>query len=161
MAVQGELLRGAMRYWTTGVAVCTTVFEDRWHGMTVNSFTSLSLFPPRIAVTMANPARTCQMVVASGVFGITILSQFQKNVADLFAGKLPDKLNRFDDILVIKLETGVPFISGGLVFIDCRVVHQYHMPESTLFIGEVVAVQHANEGKPLVYYNRNYHELIS
>lgn len=159
MTIQGDLLRQAMWRWTSGVCIVTSRSGDRQHGMTVNSFTSVSLEPPMVTVTLAHKTRTYQLVNLSGVFGVTILSQSQREIAELFSGKAPEDEDRIGKVETFALSTGVPFLSGGLVFLDCLVRHFVPMTSSTLFIGEVDAVQYAKLDKPLVYHNRLYHRL--
>jgi len=130
------------------------------HGMTVNSFTSISVNPALVTVTLMNTTRTYHMVVPSGIFGVTVLSVDQQAIADRFAGRGGDESNRFEGIDVFTLETGAPFIRGGLAFLDCRVVFSHPMPESTLFIGEVLAAQRIEDDRPLVYFNREFHRLL-
>lgn len=159
MTIPGDLLRNAMRRWTTGVSVVTSVHNGIFHGMTVNSFTSISLQPPRVCVTLADHTRTCRLVMSSSVFGVTILSEQQLEVAERFAGRGHDSENRFAGLDTFTLESGSLFILGGLAFVDCQVVHQYPMTESILFIGEVIAAQQVDGGCPLVYTDRKYHGL--
>jgi flavin reductase (DIM6/NTAB) family NADH-FMN oxidoreductase RutF len=160
MTVPGEVLRHVMRRWTSGVCVISTISGDFRHGMTVNSFTSISTNPALVTVTLMNTTRTYHMVVSSGIFGITVLSVDQQAIADRFAGRTGDESNRFEGIDVFTLQTGVPFITGGLAHLDCRVVFTHPMPESSLFIGEVLAAQRIDDDRPLVYFNRDYHRLL-
>jgi len=154
-----ELLRLAMRQWTTGVTVVTSRVGDLIHGMTVNSFTSVSIEPPLITVTLANQARTYSLVVESGFFAVTILSAAQVEISDRFAGRTVLDDERFVGVPVFPLVTGCPLIAGGLAFLDCRVATAHPLGESTLFIGEVLAAQITPDGEPLVYHNRDYHRL--
>lgn len=154
-----EYLRHAMRQWTTGVTVVTTRIGDKRHGMTVNSFTSLSLEPPLVTVTLATGTRTQLMVEQSGLFGVTILNENQVEISDRFAGRIPDGADRFADLETFQLSSGVPFIQGGLAFLDCKVIFSYSMQSSKMYIGQVTALQPGKEGLPLVYHNRLYHRL--
>ncbi len=160
MTVPGEVLRHVMRRWPSGVCVVTSLWKETRHGMTANSFTSISINPALVTVTMMNNTRTYQMVVLSGIFGITVLSADQQTIADRFAGRGGDENNRFEGIDTFTLETGVPFIKGGLAYLDCRIIFSHPMPESTLFIGEVLAAQRVEDDRPLVYFNREYHRLV-
>jgi len=160
MTISGDTLRHVMRRWTSGVCVVSSIRGDFRHGMTVNSFTSISINPAMVTVTLMNTARTYHMVVSSGIFGITVLSVDQQAIADRFAGRSGEESNRFEGIDFFTLETGTPFIAGGLAFLDCRVVFSHPMPESTLFIGEVLAAQRIEDVRPLVYFNREYHRLL-
>lgn len=173
----GESLRRAMRHWVTGVSIVTSRVGDVAHGMTVNSFTSISLEPPLVTVTMNNDTRTHRLVMESGVFGVTMLSQMQLELAERFAGRADADIDRMAGLDTFALATGAPLIRGGLAFIDCRVVYRYPMLHSTLFIGEVVAADaaateltappvtsgetpHNPAGlEPLVYHNRAFRNL--
>ena len=159
MQVTAEMLRHAMRHWTTGVAVVTSRFEDHRNGMTVNSFTSISLEPPLVTVTLAVGTRTLRLVEQSGVFGVTILSEGQADLSDHFAGRTPSEEDRFAGLETFELVSGVPLLTSGLVSLDCRVIQSVPTETAVLFIGQVVAIQHTAEGGPLVYHNRLYHRL--
>lgn len=159
----GEKLRQAMRHWVTGVAIVTSQFQELRHGMTVNSFGSISLDPPLVVVTMNNNTRTYAVVQQSNVFAVTVLSHLQQPIADLFAGRLMhEPEDRFAGLDVFTMQTGSPLLMGGMAFIDCRVVQQIPMLHSTLFVGEVLEAQHADAGpngealSPLLYYNRKF-----
>lgn len=158
MPVNGEELKESMRRWATGVAVVTSVDHLEKHGMTVNSFISISIEPPLICVTLANDTRTKKMIEKTNIFGVTILSDQQGEIADRFAGRISDIENRFQGLNFFMLESGVPFLSDGLGFLDCVVKYKYAMTNSTLFIGEVISTKN-NTGSPLIYLNRKYHQL--
>ncbi len=156
LSPRGEDLRRAMRRWVTGVSIVTAAHEGKRHGMTVNSFVSVSLDPPLVTVTLANTTRTHKLVSASGRFGVTILDIHQQNLSDRFAGRIPEDGDRFHDVQIFSLSGEIPLLSDGLAALECRVVHRYEMPHSTLFIGEVEQVWIREDGEPLVYVNRAY-----
>ncbi len=159
---RGELLRRAMRRWVTGVAIVTSQNAGVAHGMTVNSFGSISLDPPLVTVTMNQDTRTSHLVMQSGVFAVTVLGAAQQLLAERFAGRVDPEVDRMVGVETFTLETGSPLIAGGMAFVDCRVVHRYPMRLSTLFIGEVLAAQAVPPGEgavPLVYYNRTFSSL--
>lgn len=159
MPFVSESLRQAMRHWTTGVSVVSSRYGDAQHGMTVNSLASISLDPPIVSVSLANATRTFELVNLSGVFGVTILGANQDVISDRFAGRGGHEENRFEGLDVFSLSSGVPFIRGGLAFLDCRVIFTYPLLNSTLFIGEVMAVESLQEADPLIYHNRKYRRL--
>lgn len=153
----GEMLRRVMRRWVTGVTVVTSAFGENQHGMTVNSFVSISLDPPLVAVTMNRDTRTFDLVRQSGIFAVTILSRAQEELAQRFAGRGIIGEGRLAGVETFSLSTGAPLLSGGMAFLDCRVVHQYEMRTSTLVVGEVLAAQPAGEDlPPLLYTNRTF-----
>ena len=161
MTLDSEQLRRAMRAWTTGVAVVTALHDGQQYGMTVNSFTSISLEPPLVSVTLKKLTHTHELVVKSGEFSVTILSSDQKDLSDRFAGKIPDIHDRFEGVQIKTLSMDAPLLDGGLAHFNCRVVNSIPAGENTLFIAEVVAVSRDGEGEenPLVYHNRMYWNL--
>ena len=159
MTFDSDALRAAMRAWSAGVTVVTAKHEDEQHGMTVNSFTSISLSPALITISLQQNTRTHELVMKSRAFGLTILAADQTAVSDLFAGRKPEVQDRFAILKTETLVTGSPLIVGGLSWLDCRVVHPYDAGMNTLFISEVVAASGTGSGEPLIYHNREYWKL--
>jgi flavin reductase (DIM6/NTAB) family NADH-FMN oxidoreductase RutF len=158
----GEALRRAMRHWVTGVSIVTSRLGETAHGMTVNSFVSISLDPPVVAVTMNTTARTHQLVDESGIFAVTVLGLAQQPLAELFAGRSEGHGDRFTGLETFSLVTGAPLLVGGIAFLDCRVIHRHPLERSTLFLGEVLAVQSVvEEVAPLVYHNRSFTSIVN
>lgn len=154
-----DTLKEVMRRWVSGVAILTTGSREVQHGMTVSSFTSVSVQPPLITVTMNNSTRTKQLVDETGYFAINLLSEGQQELADRFAGRTSEFDDRFQNLSLIYGECGVPLLLSAAAFLECRVVHQYPMPESTLYVGEVINAHKAENRPPLVYFNREYHRI--
>jgi flavin reductase (DIM6/NTAB) family NADH-FMN oxidoreductase RutF len=152
-------LRAAMRTWSAGVTVVTAVYEGNKAGATVNSFTSISLEPAMLTITLQKSARTHELILKSREFGLTILSSQQSKISELFAGKVLGIQDRFAGLQTQTLVTGSPLIVGGLAWLDCRVVETFEVGSSTLFIAETLAAQAMNDRQPLVYHNREYWSL--
>ena len=157
--IDSEMLRLAMRQWATGVTIVTSAFKGKQHGMTVSSFTSVSLVPPLVLVSIERVVRTHELVSQSGVFGVSILSEEHQQISDRFAGRESELEDRFKGLQTLTLETGAPLLYDGLANFDCTVVGQHEAGSHSLFIGQVVAVRVGNSGKPLVYYDRQYRRL--
>ncbi|MEX2144171.1 MAG: flavin reductase family protein [Anaerolineales bacterium] len=153
-------LRAALRFWTTGVTIVAARLEDHTHGMTVNSFTSLSLDPPLVSVSLEKITRTHQIVDKTEAFAVTILSEDQHALSDRFAGRDSELSDRFAGVDTFALGTGCPILSQGLAFFDCRVLSRHDAGTHTVFISEVLACgQFADGGQPLVYFNRGYRRI--
>ena len=159
MTLDPEKLRAAMRAWSAGVTVVTAVHEGHKHGMTVNSFTSISLEPAMITISLRASTRTHELVSKSGAFGLTILSAEQSDISNLFSGQVASAEDRFANLKTETMVTGSPLIAGGLAWMDCRVVQTFDAGMNTLFIAEVLAAHEANDGPPLIYHNRKYWNL--
>ncbi len=159
MSVNPEALRRVMRCWGTGVTIVTAQIDGERHGMTVSSFTSLSLDPPLVLISLESSTRTCRLVHASRVFGVTILAAHQQALSDRFAGLNEVEPDRFQGLETHQLVTGSPVLKEGLAFLDCRVISSVEYGENTIFIGEVAAVDVQEGGDPLIYYDRAYKKL--
>jgi flavin reductase (DIM6/NTAB) family NADH-FMN oxidoreductase RutF len=157
--IDPENMREAMRQWATGVTIVSSLHAGKRHGMTVSSFTSISLDPPLVLVSLAKEARTHDLVQRSGIFGVTMLNVGQEDISDRFAGRTTEDQDRFADLEIFRLETGAPFLTGGLSFLDCNVISTLDIGDHTLFIGEVIAMQVNHKGEPLIYHNRGYRRL--
>ena len=158
MTFDSESFRLAMRAWTTGVAVLMAAHENESYGMTINSFTSLSLDPPLVTVVLKNDTRVFDLVNRSRAFSVNILSDLQKDLAENFAGKLHG-MERMTNLAIEPLPSGASVLTEGLAWLDCRVVHTYAAGVNTLFVAEVVSAGVHSAEYPLVYHNRGYHQL--
>ncbi len=159
MAVDSDLLRQTMRFWATGVTVVTASHAGVQHGMTVSAFTSLSLAPPQVLISLAQNSRTHGLINQSQAFGVTILTADQQEISERFAGRIADDRDRIGGLGIFTLVTGSPLLSGGLAYLDCQVISKLDCGTSAIFVGEVVAAQSIKEGSPLLYFNRGYRKL--
>ena len=159
MTLDPEKLRQAMRAWTTGVAIVTSIYAGQQYGMTVNSFTSISLEPPLISVALKRLTHTHELIEKSGLFSVTILTAAQKELSDRFAGKVPDIIDRFHGVQTETVSFDSPVFKDGMGYFDCRVVSSMPVGENTLFVAEVVDARGEGAGDPLVYHNREYWHL--
>ncbi|MBT3240395.1 MAG: flavin reductase [Chloroflexi bacterium] len=155
-------IREVMRNWATGVTVVTSNHSNQNHGMTVSSFSSISLEPPLVMIALERSTRTRQLVIDSKAFGITILSENQQEISNQFAGWVTDEGDRFEGLETFTLDSKSPMIKGGLGYMDCKVESVYEVGTHTLIIGEVTSIK-INEGNgtsdPLLYFNQKYHQL--
>jgi flavin reductase (DIM6/NTAB) family NADH-FMN oxidoreductase RutF len=159
MTLDSEALRAAMRAWSAGVTVVTATHQGQVHGMTVNSFTSISLEPALITISLQQNTRTHELVLQSKAFGLTILSTTQTHISNIFAGRMKEAEDKFAGLQTETMVTGAPFIVGGLSWLDCKVLQIFDAGMNTLFISEVVAAQGTGNGEPLIYHNREYWKL--
>lgn len=155
-------LREVLRFWTTGVTIVSASHGGLRHGMTVNSFTSLSLEPPLVSISLEKITRTHGLVQQAGRFGVSILSEEQQELSNRFAGRESESSDRFEGVDIFQLESGSPLLAGAIAFFDCKVVTMHDAGTHTIFISEVLAAGSAEgaDGKrPLVYFNRDYRKL--
>lgn len=156
----GEQLRHGMRRWASGIGVATAEFEDVRHGMTVSSFTSVSVDPPIVLISAQKGTRTHDLILRAGAFAVTLLAEDQQEISEIFAGRIPEHEDRFLGLDLVSLETGSPVIPGGLAAFDCRLIGTYDTDTTTVMFGEVVEARVGEDSKqPLLYFDRGYHWL--
>jgi flavin reductase (DIM6/NTAB) family NADH-FMN oxidoreductase RutF len=159
MAVDSQILRATMRQWATGVTVVTTVADGERCGMTVSSFTSVSLEPPTVLVCLNKESYCNALVEKSGVYAISMLGVGQDALSNRFAGLDPNITDRFEGIDVTTALTGSPLLPGAIAWLDCRVQSTHVTSTHTIFIAEVVYAHVEPDKAPLVYHNRTYRVL--
>jgi flavin reductase (DIM6/NTAB) family NADH-FMN oxidoreductase RutF len=161
MPIDSNALRATMRQWVTGVTVVTTAFEGVRVGITVSSFTSVSLEPPMVLVCLNKQSFAHDFVKRAGVFGVSLLGKEQAALSQRFAGLDPTVTgDRFEGVPYSTAETGAPLLEGAVGILDCVVRAAHDASTHTIYIGEVVYAQAFPERTPLIYYNRQYHNLV-
>jgi flavin reductase (DIM6/NTAB) family NADH-FMN oxidoreductase RutF len=143
----------ALGNFVTGVTIVATLDDvDRPRGLTVNSFTSVSLDPPLILVCIATVASSRAAFQRCHGFTVNVLSEEQRPSADMFASKTPDK---FDHVLWTPGIGGAPRILGSLAVFDCQIHERVEAGDHLILIGRVVAVD-KRSGRPLIYGQGGY-----
>lgn len=127
--------------------------------MTVSSFTSVSLAPPLILVSLELGSATQQFIARVGSFAVSILEESQHRLSDRFAGRDPERADRFLGASWRTSALGHPIPDGALASLDCRVSATYAGGTHALFLAEVLTAGSLNDGKPLLYFDRSYRHL--
>ena len=169
MTIVAEGFRAAMRCWASGVTIVGTQAASfgEPRGMTVSSFTSVSMEPPLILVCLFKETETAQSVLESQIFGVSILDIDQADISSRFANadpNFPEEANRFEGLETVTLETDAPLLKGALAHLDCRVWKVYDGSTHFIVVGEVVASQIKapdSDLNPLVYSNQGYRQLMA
>lgn len=154
-----DTFKQAMSQFAAGVTVITTIHQKTPIGITVTSFSSLSLDPPLISVNLSKKLFTHQVILENGVFAVNILKSSQLELGMRFAGMIPGIEDRFAGLAVKTAVTGCPLLSDALAWVDCRTWATYDGGDHTIFVGEIVDVHAANSGSPLVYSNRQWQQV--
>jgi flavin reductase (DIM6/NTAB) family NADH-FMN oxidoreductase RutF len=150
------LFRKVFGRFATGVAVIATAGEAGSGGMTANAICSLSLDPLLVLACFENQARTLPIVREHGRFAVNLLGSEQRDLARVFASKVPEaeKLAGVD----YRLESGAPVIAGVLAWAVCELQELLAGGDHTIAIGRVLHLG-LGEGEPLLWYEGGYREL--
>lgn len=158
MTISPDDLRVIMRNWASGVGVVTTTHDGVSHGLTVSSFASVSLDPPHIVVSIYNETRTFPLIMGSRRFAVCLLREDQIALSNRFAGRDSEHEDRFEGYDTFTGVTGITILKDCLAYMECELVETYQSGTNTILLGRVVAGD-SNDGRPLLYWNRNYRQL--
>lgn len=145
MTIEKEFFRQVMGQFATGVTIVTTATGEGLSGLTVNSFTSVSLNPPLVLVCIDLTSHTLPFLRASGYFAVNFLTNRQEDLSRCFATTSSERYDRFCHAPYHVASTGSPILDGSLAFIDARIVAEYPGGDHAVFIGQVEAM--GTEGK--------------
>lgn len=154
--VTSEEFRRACGRFATGVTIASVLDVNGVpHGLTVNSFTSVSLDPPLILICLGHAVTCIDAFRSSRHFGINVLAEGQQALSDRFARKGQD---RFEGLEWYRGQSGVPLLPGVLAAIECRVHQRIASGDHDIFVGEMIFA-HTAEGRPLLYVAGCYRRL--
>jgi flavin reductase (DIM6/NTAB) family NADH-FMN oxidoreductase RutF len=143
--------RGCVGEFATGVAVVTAEHEGVSAGMTLNSFTSVSLEPLLVLVSLGSGSRTLHATRPSGRFAISILGREQREVALDFSQPWAP----FPAAHVERDREGFLAVSGAVAVLRCHVERIEEAGDHALVLGEVASITHGG-GEPLVFHRGRF-----
>jgi flavin reductase (DIM6/NTAB) family NADH-FMN oxidoreductase RutF len=154
--VSSQEFRAACGRFATGVTIATILDSERQpHGLTVSSFTSVSLDPPLISICLGHVVTVMDLFREANFFGINILSDDQQTLSERFARK---GMDRFQGVGWTLGEYDVPLLDGVLAAIECQVDRRITAGDHDIFVGRMVATQ-VRVGAPLLHFSGEYRKL--
>jgi len=128
-------LRDAFGCFMTGVTVVTTHdAAGKPLGFTANSFSSVSLDPPLLLVSIANSSVNLASFASGGGFAVNILSETQKDISASFARPSED---RFASVYWRRGPVGSPLIAAVSAWFDCTLEQAIPAGDHTILIGRI------------------------
>lgn len=147
-------LRNVLGSFVTGVTIITAVDKDGSpRGVTVNSFSSVSLEPPLVLWSQALTAASYPVFRDAGRFVVNILAEDQVHLSKQFSSR--DVTDRFAGVPVRTGLGGVPILEGCSAFLECRSFATYPGGDHAVFLGEVENFERT-ERKPLAFGGGRY-----
>jgi flavin reductase len=153
--------RQAMGSFPTGVTVVTVACDDGdMHGMTVNSFSSVSLDPMLVLVCVNQTSCGLGLIERAGAFAVNVLSAAQQDLSRWFASRQrPAGSTMFDGVPFEPGVTGCPVLVDATASFDCRVRQSHRAGDHLIVLGEVVALVHRPQLEPLIFHAGTYKAL--
>ena len=144
-----------MGRFCTGVTVVTTARDDQVHAMTANAFTSVSLQPPLVLVSIDHRTRMHALLPDTRHFGVSVLASDQERVAWHFAGRpMADAGDLFT------WDGDVPLVRDAIAHVACTLWDEHEAGDHTLYLGEVRGL-HERPGEPLVFHGGTFGRIAA
>lgn len=132
----------------------TSLLKGKPWGGTMNSFTSVSLNPPLVAVFVMEESRTTTSIQETGKFIVNIMKHDQEGHSMQFANDgLEDK---FAGISHQRSEDGIPILDNCIGYIECDLHLSQKIADHIMFVGKVKKASVVNDEEALIYYRRTF-----
>ena len=147
-------LRNALGHYTTGVTIVTTRTPDGGHtGVTVNSFTSVSLDPPLVLFCLATRSSLLSAFEQAGHFAINVLAKDQQALSNRFARP---SSNTWTDVKYRIGSHGCALVEGTLGAFECAQHGLYQCGDHLILVGRIVRFEATPAGEPLAFCQGSY-----
>jgi 3-hydroxy-9,10-secoandrosta-1,3,5(10)-triene-9,17-dione monooxygenase reductase component len=157
MTADTSALREVMGHFATGVTVVTAMHGAQPVGFTCQSFVSLSLDPPLIAIAPSKASTSWPRIRAADSFCVNVLADSQAELCLAFARSGGDK---FDGIDWSPGITGAPVLLRSLAWVECGLEAAHDAGDHELVIGRVRNIC-TGEGTPLLFYRSQLTRLTA
>ena len=148
--IDTNFLRKSLGKFSTGVTIVTSIDSDGIPvGMTVNSFSSVSLDPALVLWCIDKKQANYNTFKVANGYVVNILSKDQRDLCYKFSSQSHDK---FENVNWKKSENGFPLIENSLAWFDCKKWNYYSGGDHQILVGEVTSFN-SSELKPLTFWN--------
>lgn len=160
MSFDTKQLRNAFGQFATGVCVATASTPGgQPFGMTINSFSSVSLTPALVLWSVQNDSAQTAAWLSASHYGISVLAEDQQAISNYFA--TPGDRFIASDMLQLGNE-GVPLIANVKAQFECRVVDRIAAGDHTILLGEVIGMSTPRpDTSPLLFFTGKYRQIAA
>lgn len=156
--IDAQTFRDTLGRVPTGVSVVTTKHADgALDGVTVGSFSSLSLNPPLVIWSLDKKANCYDGFKSATHFAVNVLAEDQTDLSRVFATKEARPWDKLDHTPADK--TGAPLFKGCCAYLECAMEAIHEGGDHDLFVGRVLNLQPAPAGRPLIHFGGGYRRL--
>ena len=147
-------LRNALGHYTTGVTIVTTRTPNGAHtGVTVNSFTSVSLEPPLVLFCLAMRSSLLAAFEQASHFAINVLAKGQQGLSNRFARP---SSNTWEEVKYRIGSDGCALLTGALGTFECARHDTYPAGDHLILVGRVLRFEAVPTGEPLAFCQGSY-----
>lgn len=150
-------LRDTLSSYPTGVTIMTTMDGDLPVGVTINSYTPVTLDPPTILFCLSSQARSFTAFEKADYFVVNFLSDSQSGASHAFATHDPDRWKKAQYTLLEK--SRCPMFLEAAGHLECKRVSMIPYGDHHIIMGEIINHHRHSDAKPLVYFERHYYPV--
>ncbi|MFK7846486.1 MAG: flavin reductase family protein [Rhodothermales bacterium] len=157
--ISGEDLRAVMRHVPSPVTIVTFPGARGAKGITIGSFTSVSLDPPLISFNVMLGSSMHDELLHAENYAIQILREDQVALGERFSRPDQSSKEQFEGVSHQIDHDEMPMLDNVLAILRCRPFNVVPAGDHSLFIGEVLKANSLSSGKPLLYYQQSYRRV--
>lgn len=155
-SVRSRFREALGRVGSSVVVITSTDQKGSPVGLTVGTFTSISMEPPLVGFFVGHTSSTMSHVLDSGAFCANVLSEDQHLLARSFSRSGAD---RFAGVEWTPGRRGIPLLKGAHTWIECTIVDHRPIGDHELVVGRVDAFDVPNDTEPLIFHQSVFHGL--
>jgi len=126
--------RNALGRFATGITIVTTNTDAGPVGITVNSFSSVSLDPPLVLWSPAKQSNRYDAFINTKNYAVHVLGSHQKHICDGFT----KSKTAFENLDYAIDESNIPIISGCIAVFKCEYFKHVDAGDHSIIIGRVI-----------------------
>lgn len=158
-AKRADAFKSGMRKFASGIALITSAVGGQLAGLIATAVSSVSTSPPTLLICVNRNASAHDVIDRSATYAVNLLSADDLDLVDVFS-KPVRRTERFMSGDWGTLITGAPILASALASFDCRVVQRLAYETHTIFLGEVMQVNIAEQDiDPLLYMDGAFRRL--
>jgi len=156
--MDGRALREAFGAYPTGVVAIVAQIGGRLVGLAASSFTSVSLAPPLVSVSIATSSTTWPDLRRAEHLGVTVLAEGQGALSRQLSGPARD---RFAGVAFDIADSGAVMLGGGAAEFDCTVSVEIEAGDHVIVLLQLHAAAVHRERQPLIFHRSEFPRLAS
>jgi len=149
-------LREVFGAFPSGVVAVASAVEGQPVGLAASSFTSVSLDPPLVSISIANGSKTWPDLRGTGHLGITVLAAHHGGLARQLAGPVQ---GRFDGLGLTTASSGAVYVTDGIAHFETSIFRELPAGDHTIVLLRVHARSSATDGLPLVFHRSGFRRI--
>lgn len=156
--IDGAQLRRAYGCFPSGVAAVCADVDGSPVGVAASSFTTVSVEPPLVSVSMRHESTTWPVLRTGRRLGLSVLAEGQEDICRRLAGKADE---RFLETAWLGSEEGGVFVEGASLWLDCSIHAEVPAGDHDVILLLVHGIRVESDRPPLVFYASNFRRLAT